>query len=122
MSSFNVRSRALVSVPVGALQIDNRMGLCLVWWLTQHRWWISAARTAGSFDEFRLASRVPKLYASCSCFSKDLFGGGVLIALAWLVVLEMESDLLRVSEGEASEGLVEEVFECLAEEDMVGDL
>ena len=34
----------------------------------------------------------------------------------------MESDLLRVSEGEASEGLVEEVFECLAEEDMVGDL
>ena len=71
MSSFNVRSRALVSEPVGALQIDNRMGLCLVWWLTQHRWWISAARTAGSFDEFRLASRVPKLYASCSCFSKD---------------------------------------------------
>ena len=44
--------------------------------------------------------------------------------LAWLVVLDAESVLLRVIDGEASEGLVAEVFEvfaCLAMEDAVGD-
>ena len=41
--------------------------------------------------------------------------------LAWLVVLDVESVLLRVIDGEASEGLVAEVFDCLAKEDAVGD-
>ena len=41
--------------------------------------------------------------------------------LAWLVVLDVESVLLRVNTGEASEGLVAEVFDCLAKEDVVGD-
>ena len=41
--------------------------------------------------------------------------------LAWLVVLDVESVLLRVTDGEASEGLVAEVFDRLAKEDAVGD-
>ena len=46
---------------------------------------------------------------------------GVKMPLAWLGVLDIESDLLRVNAGEASEGLVAEVFDCLAKEDAVGD-
>ena len=41
--------------------------------------------------------------------------------LAWLVVLDAESVLLRVTDGEASEGLVAEVFDFLAKEDAVGE-
>ena len=37
-------------------------------------------------------------------------------------VLAVESDLLRVNDGEASEGLVAEALDFLAEEDTVGDL
>ena len=47
----------------------------------------------------------------------DLTDEGVL---AWLVALAVESDLLRVCNGEASEGLVAETLD-LAREDVVGD-
>ena len=38
-----------------------------------------------------------------------------------LATEDVESDLPRVVTGEASEGLVAEVFNCLAKEDVVGD-
>ena len=41
--------------------------------------------------------------------------------MAWLVVLDVDSVLLRVIDGEASEGLVAKVLDFLAKEDAVGD-